>query len=534
MVRTLVSSRSYRSAGTISSTKTITNNRTLVSTNFVPTDVAGLKLWLKADVGVYNDAGVTLATNSQTVRQWNDQSGSGNNISQSTSGNRPVYKTNQFQGLPAINFVSASNNYMDGTFAGGALSQPTTVFVVARQLDFNNNTFYDTNTGSNEQVVLSPSSAVYTQYAGTNQSGGSAGGNLNLLESVYNAGSSFTNNLGTQIISGNVGSMTFANCRLGANPSPGSYLNGYICEFLVYTGTLSSADRTSIRNYLKGRWWGTWPSTGNYALCAFNGSDTIDSLYILSSSNGTSFTDVGVSYFPNLNYVRDPSITVLSGTKWIAHTNVKDFSTKCTSFSVASSSDGIWYSWVADVDCSSISGSTSNARTWAPEWFVDDTAPQGVRVFVAISSTGDPGNFQLYETHPTNAAFTTWSALVQVTGTGLPAAMIDPYMVKIGSTYYLWYKNETTLFIEVMSSTSLTSGYTVLYSGNWMGIGSGVEGASVIQIGGIWYLYCDDTNGIKYTTQTTGDWTTGGSTTWGALTLVTAPYKIDHGTVLAL
>jgi lysophospholipase L1-like esterase len=47
--------------------------------------------WYQAGVGVYSDAGSTPANSGDPVYQWNDQSGAGNHLVQTTSANRPVY-----------------------------------------------------------------------------------------------------------------------------------------------------------------------------------------------------------------------------------------------------------------------------------------------------------------------------------------------------------------------------------------------------------------------------------------------------------
>src|ERR1051325_2206475 len=72
-----------------------------------PVPTANLVLWLKADTQVYNNAGTTLATNGQTVQQWNDQSGNGYNVSQATSGNRPTFVTAAINSLPAVQLSAA-------------------------------------------------------------------------------------------------------------------------------------------------------------------------------------------------------------------------------------------------------------------------------------------------------------------------------------------------------------------------------------------------------------------------------------------
>lgn len=77
-----------------------------------PLKLSGLIGWYKGDKGVYNDAGITLATNGQTVQQWNDQSGNGNNLSQSAAGQRPTFNTNVLNGLPGLTFSSGAATHL--------------------------------------------------------------------------------------------------------------------------------------------------------------------------------------------------------------------------------------------------------------------------------------------------------------------------------------------------------------------------------------------------------------------------------------
>jgi len=57
---------------------------------------ADLKAWFKADALNLN--------NNDSVTTWNDSSGNGNNITQGTSTNRPVYNTNVLNGHPGVYF----------------------------------------------------------------------------------------------------------------------------------------------------------------------------------------------------------------------------------------------------------------------------------------------------------------------------------------------------------------------------------------------------------------------------------------------
>lgn len=86
----------------------------------IPTP-SSLVLWLMADAGVFSDAGVTPAVNTDPVYQWNDQSGQGNNVDQVTLGLRPIYNTNVQNGLPAIAFSSSyMNNVLNSLVAQGS------------------------------------------------------------------------------------------------------------------------------------------------------------------------------------------------------------------------------------------------------------------------------------------------------------------------------------------------------------------------------------------------------------------------------
>ena len=68
---------------------------------------AGSLIWLKADAGVYTDAGITPAANGQTIQQWNDQSGNGYNVSQTTAVRKPTFIAAASDGKPALQFSGA-------------------------------------------------------------------------------------------------------------------------------------------------------------------------------------------------------------------------------------------------------------------------------------------------------------------------------------------------------------------------------------------------------------------------------------------
>ena len=133
---------------------------------------------------------------------------------------------------------------------------------------------------------------------------------------------------------------------------------------------------------------------------------------------------------------------------------------------------------------------------WNPRWFVDDDDSIHINV-----NSGDCGvdcfqdsNGQPYILDALNADLTSWSTPTVVTGT-FPDNMIDTLIISPANSpngkYNIWYKNETTKYVEYMSSSSLKSGYTVTQSGDWAGWGSGKEGPILLKVGSTWRLYLD-------------------------------------------
>ena len=243
---------------------------------------------------------------------------------------------------------------------------------------------------------------------------------------------------------------------------------------------------------------------------------------------------VNPAYDPPTDELRDPSFCFFNGKWWVAYTNPPTgnvYAGTVTHFSVASSDDLVTWSHVFDVSVTAIS---SVDYCWAPEWFIDDD--DSVHVFFCATANADHINdFNIYEIHPTNDAATTWSAPVVVTGTSLPGSLLDPFMVKIGSDYHLWFKNNSTERLGYMTSSSLTSGYTVVQSGstNWSGFGSPIEGASVVKVGDVWRMYFDKyTDQGFYYSESDDDFATW--TTPALVGLPTGTSVLNHGTVLSV
>lgn len=279
------------------------------------------------------------------------------------------------------------------------------------------------------------------------------------------------------------------------------------------------------------------PST--YLFPTFSVADATNGHFrLLTSADGLTFTQIFSLLLPSSVDAKpqagDYSIHKHGdGYYYIAYTRTRDIEAVVTSFGLSRiSTTGNLATWqnLADVDCSAISGLQ---KVWAGEWFTD---PADGKLYCSFSgsnsSSYDATTFKTYLIEATTiGASPTWGTPVQILGT----SFIDSFIVESSGTYYLWVKNEISKYIEVYSASSVAGTYASLHTGDWMGIGDGVEGPDIRQFAGTWRLYVDCYNlgqGVKYVEQTSGDWRTGGATVWGSLVAVTAPFVPRHGTII--
>ncbi len=531
--------------------------------------------WFKADAGAYKDLGSTLCANTDLCEQWNDQSGNGNNATQTSSGNRFQYLTNKLNGLPGLKCVRSSSTYMNRVSS----ADPQTIFIVAQAASSN---FYMALLGADEgnasppnvgsyyfqQGPAIPGQLLFARCTTSDTSGASdfftqdgfawslntpyihkgwrSGTTIKTLSGPGWGGvSNSTAPAWSSGTSSNALRSIAAPIVLGAdvyNRSVTDSFDGILYEALIYNVALSDVEMGQVEAYLFGKW--IKPASPTYLLGDFFGtSGPGNFLQINSSQDGQNFLQWPCQYTRHgSDVVRDTSLlaTTLGGLFYIIHTPTIA-GTGNNYVDLASSPDGMVWTYITSVDCSSVSG-IENA--WAPEWFADAGAPHGYRVFLAIDSPSIAGgNFQIYEIHPTNSTFTTWSTPSALTGTGLTAVnMIDPQIIKVGSVYYLLY-NRTSAggTVGVFSSSSLLSGYTALYTDLSGGSHQG-EGPCMTLQGSNWVLYYDTSiyggGGIKYQVQAVGagDWTGTNLASWSAPALIVmtpdSSRSSQQGTVL--
>lgn len=258
---------------------------------------------------------------------------------------------------------------------------------------------------------------------------------------------------------------------------------------------------------------GAAPPGWRYTMVAFSNTSDRD-MDVFESGDGTTFQPVQPSaYRPPTGLVRDPSIfRNADGLYYITYTTGDG-----ASIGFARSGDRINWTPVGNypvpfccallpgtgdgTGSASPPGSSGSAgskdgpslspfttKAWAPEWFVD-----GDRVHVILSmSTG--GGFVPYLMTALDPSFRLWSPPVPLAGIG--ADHIDTTVVKVGSTYHAFTKNEATKVIEHAVAPAVAGPYSFVPPGNW---GSLVEGPAVVQMpNGAWRIYLDAYTEGKY------------------------------------
>lgn len=245
--------------------------------------ICGPVLWLKADAEVFTDAGITLATDGQSVQQWNDQSGNGNHVSQTTAINKPTFKSPDATARPALYFDGVNkkvflNNTVSNLVTAGAAR---TVFVVARR-DCNahaggvlggtlftfrragliNTLTYGANSYGTPVYIYSDNNGVGNNNASiTGSAIDSAFSPTVVTYKIPAAGSQVQCNLNgvPQTVNQGAGSVTTETGTTGFTVGDREDQvdldwAGWIYEVIVYNRTLTATEITQVENYLRNKY----------------------------------------------------------------------------------------------------------------------------------------------------------------------------------------------------------------------------------------------------------------------------------------
>lgn len=263
-----------------------------------PRDIPGLQLWLDASqvVGMRQlSDGTTMVGHGDPVGYWPDLSGRGYHATQTTTNNRPTYRSGVRNGLGAMRFDGVNDSYrvaslpLDGVFSAFVVAQFNRPGVAG---DTTGNLFieHSPNSNFNQGFFLSGSSVapLAVRRNATNENPpyivGANGvpawlgtlwgiadfrlrpGNETQAESVDTVIAYWRN--GTRVLNNNwliggafftnytirAGSVITADLFIGSRNQASIFSNGDYAEILIYSRPLSDSEHTVIRRYLATKW----------------------------------------------------------------------------------------------------------------------------------------------------------------------------------------------------------------------------------------------------------------------------------------
>lgn len=231
-----------------------------ISGGWNPTDIAGCKLWLDAGQGITKDGG-------NYVSNWVDESLTGNDMSQATEANQPLWVDAQINGLPILRFDGATEYLLKSSPVNIDLYSGGSVFVVFKSSDYigniiNNGVDYGTYYGwccsidqwdaaFNGCFFVYGSSGYEQNATGTSL----ADGYFNLFEITHSSvdgttlykNAAYLDNNAYKPIGTNTGECFIAK---GIGENNYNYLACDIAEIIIYDTALGTTDRQTCENYL--------------------------------------------------------------------------------------------------------------------------------------------------------------------------------------------------------------------------------------------------------------------------------------------
>ncbi len=282
---------------------------------------------------------------------------------------------------------------------------------------------------------------------------------------------------------------TGAKLEIGGNEdASGEHWDGSIDEVAIYDYTLTPAQ-------VEAHYDAALTAEPHYFIPSFTNAATGALRPIRTRFRNDDFfgREAAVTFTPaSVVGTGDYSIIKRGSTYFMVYSNTRIWLDNTQTFGVASSTDLITWTEIAAVSMSA--ASAPNYHFSGPEWFVDDD--DSVHVIIqGVNAAGT--SFQFLVIEPDDDTMLSWGTPGPVTWASPPSAFIDAFLVRVGSTYHLWYKNETTKHIEFASASSLLGPYTIQQTGDWAGWGDQVEGECLQQLeDGTWLMICDRYGGF--------------------------------------
>lgn len=216
-----------------------------------PTDIADLEVWLDADA-------IAGLADTDPVSSWTDETGNGHDAAQATASKQPTFRTDVANGLPMVRFDggdvlkipdAAAYKTADMTlFVVGSITTANTVLIAYPHAATHTDPYF-------RWVIYRTGDQIHSRWNGTSL------GNTPLPwyepHYIWELGDARLRRAGTVEQAGTDAPMTYPNAvgiHLGANAADSEGLVGDIGEVLLYTRSLTPAERAKVRAYLSNKW----------------------------------------------------------------------------------------------------------------------------------------------------------------------------------------------------------------------------------------------------------------------------------------
>lgn len=228
--------RSYSSGGYAASQ---------VGAAWTPANLANKVIWVKSDTGI----------TASPVASWADQSGQGNDLTQSDPTKRPTLVANQLNGYSAVVFDGISQTMR--TLAFG-LTQPVSIFMVAKQITWSSGGSLCDGTVDNSgrifQYTGSPRIDMYSGAFGPTTNN-LAVNTFSLITSIFDGASSKLQINSLTESTGNPGNTSMLGFVLGSFATGATaFCNLAVCEVIVMNAVATAEDRANIHLYVAARY----------------------------------------------------------------------------------------------------------------------------------------------------------------------------------------------------------------------------------------------------------------------------------------
>lgn len=216
---------------------------------FLPTDLSGLDVWLKADA-------ITGLSDSDPVTSWVDSSGNSNTAS--ALSDSPVYHASAINSLPAVEFGIGTDHL---TFGSNILSTQVTWFLVA----------YRVGGAVFQGLFVTDAHSIYASWTGSNW-GHYPGGStfVDSLDDIstdykiiastsdgYDPVATYSEGVLTNTGASD-GIASRGTSAIGGDPGGTQPFFGFIAEVVAYNRILSGAEIAQVGGYLSSKYALTW------------------------------------------------------------------------------------------------------------------------------------------------------------------------------------------------------------------------------------------------------------------------------------